>query len=470
MPGVHWRLNLDTSRRFCLYCSTPGRWHQIRRMQHNFCKSFFLLFAVTFAGIAPAQEADTAQVLFSDNHESIFQIRVMDNAANNKASTGTGFIVLQEEPESGSSDSAEKTDLIATNYHVIASAIDAPENYRVEVLLNDDEDPTSARIVNVDVVNDLALLRIDATGAQGLPVAKVSPKKGDTVYSIGFPFDLGITVISGTYNGLAPHSVNKRVHFSGSLNPGMSGGPAFNANGEIIGVNVSTAGNQLSFLVPVDSLSNLMAAAPLENIEEVSEMLVEQLRGNGSRLLSQLMAGDWQTVPLGGAHALDEVTDFLRCWGNSKNTDDETDKRPYFATRSCQTDHNIFINNKLTTGKIELQFYWIEAEELNPVRFYSHYQQVFSRYYPANIGTEKDLTNWVCQEEFVQLVQENKGLTKSIYCVRSYKNFAGIFDVFFLQGSVDRSSEAYMTHFTMAGVPMEETLQFTEKFMGSALW
>lgn len=439
---------------------------------------FLLVFLTSLSSISLGQNADTAQVLFSDNHESIFQIRVMDNAANNKASTGTGFVLVQDEIEGllALTDSVDDlsmadgpTQLIATNYHVIASAIDAPENYRVEVLLDDDE-PIPARIVNVDVVNDLALLQIKSTGVKGLPIAKVSPKKGDTVYSIGFPFDLGITVISGTYNGLAPHSVNKRVHFSGSLNPGMSGGPAFNANGEIIGVNVSTAGNQLSFLVPVESLSELMATKPLGSIDELSKMLGAQLQSNGERLLTQLIAGDWETVPLGDAHALGEVTDFLRCWGSSKNTDDETDKQPYFATKTCQTDNNIFINNSLTTGKIELQFYWIEAEALNPLRFYSHYERVFSGYRPANQGTEKDLTSWVCEDDFVQLKRQNESLTKSVYCVRGYKKIDDIFDVFFLQGSVDKNETAYMTHFTMAGVPMKEILAFTEKFMGIALW
>jgi len=446
-------------------------------MPDSFLKVLVCFYILILPGVSSGQSADTAQILFSGNHQSIFQIRVMDNAANNKASTGTGFILSRDtavqvtDADVEMSDTVFKVgkDLIATNYHVIASAIDAPENYRVEVLL-DNEMPTQAKIVNVDIVNDLALLQIEKTGRKGLPIANISPKKGDTVYSIGFPFDLGITVISGTYNGLAPHSVNKRVHFSGSLNPGMSGGPAFNAKGEIIGVNVSTAGNQLSFLVPADSLSELVKSPPLDSIDELSDRLAEQLHGNGSRLLNQLMDGDWSTIPLGDAHALGEVTEFLRCWGNSKNTDDETDKQPYFATRTCQTDHNIFINNQLTTGKIELQFYWLEAEALNSPRFYSHYQRVFRGYRPANDGTEKDLASWVCEQDFVQLSNANEGLTKSVFCVRGYRKFTGLYDVFFLQGSVDRNHAAYMTHFTMAGVPMDEILAFTGKFMGSALW
>jgi hypothetical protein len=61
-------------------------------------------------------------------------------------------------------------------------------------------------------------------------------------------------------------------------------------------------------------------------------------------------------------------------------------------------------------------------------------------------------------------------MTKSIFCVRAYKKLTGLYDVFYLQGSVGRSQEAYMTHFTIAGITMESALTFTEKFMGSALW
>ena len=97
---------------------------------------FSFVCCLTLSTLSVGQDADTAQVLFSDNHKSIFQIRVMDNAANNKASTGTGFILVQDGNGSASlpfSDDGfgqdDPTDLIATNYHVIASAIDAPINW-----------------------------------------------------------------------------------------------------------------------------------------------------------------------------------------------------------------------------------------------------------------------------------------------------------------------------------------------------
>jgi serine protease Do len=411
-----------------------------------------LLWSSTLSG----QPAGRAQSLFSNNKASVMQIRVMDTAANNKSSTGSGFLV-------------DDNGLIATNYHVIASAIDAPEKYRIEVLRRD-ESVLVAEVKNVNIVSDLALLQIEPPGAAALILAKGASVKGDTVYSMGFPHDLGITLIPGTYNGLAPHSATQRIHFSGSLNAGMSGGPAFNDQGEVIGINVATAGNQMTFLVPVRDLRHLIAAETPETGVPYSELLAKQLQKNSKRMISQLLAGDWKTVPLGGAHALYEVTNFLRCWGNSKNMNDTTDERPFYATRNCQTDHNIYVKQGLSTGKIEMQFYWLESDTMNSLQFYDYYQRIFSRYKPGNVGPQQDLGNWSCEEGFVTTNNADHELTKSVFCARAYKKLKGIYDVLFLQGSVSRDQQAHMTHFTIAGTTHESALAFTERFMESGIW
>lgn len=416
------------------------------------CMSVSLLWIVA----AMAQPDDGARKLFASNHQSIFQIRVMDNAANNKSSTGSGFLV-------------NENGILATNYHVVASAVDLPDKYRIEVLTKNDA-VILAELLTIDVVNDLALLKIDAPNVPILPVAASPTHKGETVYSMGYPFDLGITVVPGTYNGLAPHSANKRVHFTGSLNPGMSGGPAFNSEGEVIGVNVSTAGNQLSFLVPVDSLTSLISSVKSETVKDFKLLATQQLERNSKRLIDQLLAGNWSTVPLGGAYALDEVTTFLRCWGESKKEIDPKDKTPFWAQRSCQTDHNIYVKPGFTTGKIELQFYWIESEHLNSIHFYNYYSRIFGRYRPGNFGKEQDLGNWACEVDFVAVDKSETKLTKAVFCARGYKEFKGIYDVLFLQGIVSEQDKAHMIHFTLSGVTMESAIAFTERFVEAGVW
>lgn len=404
-----------------------------------------------------ALEDSNAQALFANHGGSVFQIQVIDNAANNKSSTGTGFLV-------------DASGLIATNYHVIASEVDLPEKYRVELLVGEDE-VVLATVLNVDVVNDLALLQVDQLrAAPVLELAAAESLKGDTVYSIGFPYDLGITVVPGTYNGLAPHSANKRVHFTGSLNPGMSGGPAFNSAGEVIGVNVSTAGNQMSFLVPVTDLRALLDTTMPGNDPDFDEIVAAQLKRNSKRMIDEMLAGDWSTVPLGGAHGLDEVTGFLRCWGESKDQSNHDDKTPFWARRSCQTDHNIFLARNHSTGKVELQFYWIEAEDLNSIQFYNFYDRIFRRYRPGNRGDRQDLGNWACDTEFVRAEAAADGVTKAVFCARAYKQLPGLYDVLFLQGSVNDARSAHMIHFTIAGTTQELAREFTQRFMEAGVW
>ena len=419
-------------------------------------KITYLLFWYLCMAVAVAQPAPDARALFTRHNSSIYQIQVIDLAANNKSSTGSGFLV-------------DQSGLVATNFHVIASLVDKPDDFKIEVIDSVDR-IIHADLVVIDMVNDLAILKIDSPDFPVLELSEAVIQKGDTAYSMGYPYDLGITVVPGTYNGFASHSAKKIVHFTGSLNPGMSGGPAFNAQGEVIGVNVSTAGNQLSFLVPVEYLSALLLEAKKQAQENFLVSAAKQLKENSDRLIAELMEGNWETVPLGGAFALDEVTRFLRCWGSSKKIEREDDETPFWAERSCQTDHNIFVNNQLTTGKIELQFYWIETQHLSSLQFYNYYEKIFRNYRAGNYGSKDDLGPWVCAEEFVTAAEAENMITKAVFCTRAYKKLEGIFDILFLQGSVTDLDQAHMIHFTIAGATMESALRFTEKFTGSSVW
>ena len=121
--------------------------------------------------------------------------------------------------------------------------IDRPENYRVELIVNDD-DTRDLELMAVDVVHDLAVLRLDQPWSGYLRLARQRPVMGEQLFSFGNPHDLGLTIVQGTFNGLLEKSLYEKIHFTGAINPGMSGGPTLNRFGEVVGVNVSTAGNQ----------------------------------------------------------------------------------------------------------------------------------------------------------------------------------------------------------------------------------
>ena len=86
--------------------------------------------------------------------------------------------------------------------------------------------------------------------------------KGDRVLALGHPRDLGLSIVEGTYNGQVEHVLTPRLHFTGPLNPGMSGGPAVTPAGALVGVNVATMGEELAFLVPAEFVTRLLDRLP----------------------------------------------------------------------------------------------------------------------------------------------------------------------------------------------------------------
>ncbi len=206
---------------------------------------FVLICVVT--SIGHAQQSKNAQQLFEQLRDWVYQVRVIDIASGDKYSIGSGFQV-------------SASGLVATNFHVVSSYVHDQHKYRLE-LVHKDGQTTDIKLQAFDVIHDLAILYSHRLDTAFLPLSSASLKQGDRIFSMGNPHDLGMTIIEGTYNGLVQHVRHGQILFSGSLNSGMSGGPALDPQGRVIGINVSKGGDDISFLVPVDKLQELMQQA-----------------------------------------------------------------------------------------------------------------------------------------------------------------------------------------------------------------
>jgi serine protease Do len=168
-------------------------------------------------------------------------------------------------PSLGSGFITQSDGVIVTNAHVVSGA------QRVDVALRDGK-TFPARVVGVDELNDLAVLKIDA---KDLPVAPLGTSRdlviGEWAIAIGNPFGFllgnsepSVTagVISGTGRNLIARAEGAgayvdMIQTDASINPGNSGGPLVNALGEVIGVNssiYSPSGGSigLGFAIPID--------------------------------------------------------------------------------------------------------------------------------------------------------------------------------------------------------------------------
>src|SRR5690348_2760227 len=172
-------------------------------------------------------------------------------------SLGSGFII-------------DASGLVVTNNHVIA---DADE---VNVILNDGT-TLKAEVIGRDQKTDLALLKVAAN--KPLKAVKFGDSEklrlGEWVIAIGNPFSLGGTVTAGIVSArnrdIQSGPYDNYIQTDAAINRGNSGGPLFNLNGEVIGVNtaiISPSGGSIGigFAVPSNS-----AVAVIDQLRQFGE-------------------------------------------------------------------------------------------------------------------------------------------------------------------------------------------------------
>ena len=155
---------------------------------------------------------------------------------------GSGFIV--------SSDG-----VILTNAHVVAEATE------ITVKLTDRRE-FDAKVLGIDKRTDIAVLKIDAKNLPAVKIGHASNLKvGEWVAAIGSPFGFENTITSGIVSAKARALPDENyvpfIQTDVAVNPGNSGGPLFNMDGEVVGMNSQifsrTGGYMgLSFAIPID--------------------------------------------------------------------------------------------------------------------------------------------------------------------------------------------------------------------------
>ncbi len=156
---------------------------------------------------------------------------------------GSGFII-------------DEKGIVVTNNHVISDAED------IIVRVNGDKE-FKATVIGADPLSDIAVLQLD-TKEKFIPVKFGDSDKariGDWVIAIGNPFGLGGTVTSGIISarnrsiGLSRYE--DYIQTDASINSGNSGGPLFDMNGDVIGINTAILGRNgsigIGFSIPSNS-------------------------------------------------------------------------------------------------------------------------------------------------------------------------------------------------------------------------
>jgi serine protease Do len=149
-----------------------------------------------------------------------------------------------------------------TNNHVV----DRASNVQVT---SDDGRTYTARVIGTDPRTDLALIKVD--GRNDFPFVALSeapPRIGDWVLAVGNPFGLGGTVtagiVSSTGRDIGAGPYDDFIQIDAPVNRGNSGGPTFDVNGHVIGVNTAifspSGGNVgIAFAIPASTVRSVVA-------------------------------------------------------------------------------------------------------------------------------------------------------------------------------------------------------------------
>lgn len=228
-------------------------------------------FGVGDATAAPPASTSTVSVRPPDSVAGIAQA-VLPSTVYIEAVTGSGAA-------SGTGLVLRADGYIVTNNHVIDVAADAG---RIQVTFADGA-VEAAEIVGRTSDYDLAVLRVDRTGLDALPLADSDTVMvGDPVVAVGAPLGLEGTVTSGIVSALnravtagsaTETSFINAIQTDAAINPGNSGGPLVNAAGEVVGINTAIA--QASGLGAATGSIGLGFAIPSNQVRRTTDQLIE---------------------------------------------------------------------------------------------------------------------------------------------------------------------------------------------------
>jgi S1-C subfamily serine protease len=385
--------------------------------------------------------------------KGVVKIQVAETGSSAKALSGSGFYV---DPQGH----------VVTNYHVISRLVHHPEHYRVEV---HDAAGTvhQAQVLAIDVIHDLALLGTAADPLARFTLGPVPISRGDRLFSLGHPRDLGLSIIEGTYNGHLQYTLYPKIHFTGSLNPGMSGGPAIDARGRVIGINVSTQGNQLSFLVPVDraiALLDTARAAGFSPSKDFVGDVTRQILAYQDEYIGQMLADSIPVVTLGSFELPSAPSRFFKCWANASHDDE----RPYeIARHQCSTDDWVFIADEQSTGIVELEHRVLSSRSLNALRFSALYTYQFDPTGEEPYGDKEQVTRFRCTAENVRTT----GATlRAALCVRRYRNLPGLYDAIVRSAVLGKTGTGVVSVFQLSGVSFENAQKVARRYLDRIAW
>ena len=420
------------------------------------------------AASAAAVEAPTGvgQRIYERTRGRLLQVRTLLKTQDSQSSVGSGFLI-------------DDQGHLVTNYHVVSQYALQPNRHRL-VYATVDGQQGALELLAFDVVNDLALLRpVDPAGLSGRGAVEIRAAdkplpRGARIFSLGNPLDVGFAVAEGSYNGPVERSFLLTLFFGGSLSGGMSGGPALDENGRLVGVNVAARrdGEQVSFLVPAEPVRALIArgrGGPALTDPAWPE-ITRQLLLHEARLVDRFIAQPWRNAghPLYTIPVPQET--WMRCWGRGSP---QAARGLQFERSDCEMDSRIFVSGPLLTGFIKVRHEAYDGSRIGALRFAQRHSASFANEF-AGVN-DRLRTAAQCVEHNVAATARPGGQgptlpLKAVVCLRAYKKLEGLHDLMVLVATLDGRTVGVQGRLDAHGVSLPSAQRLTQHYLDGFAW
>ena len=437
-----------------------------------------------------ADVSGVARQMYEQARTKLLQIRVVAKGRTTQTGVGSGFYVTSD-------------GLIMTNFHVISRVALGPDKYQA-LYLSADGQQGELNLLAFDIRNDLALLR-PTKAVEGLKFFSFRPpsvelNRGERIFSMGNPLDIGFAVVEGTFNGLLERSFYPQIFFSGAINPGMSGGPAIDEQGRIVGINVAKRldGDSVGFLVPASKgvalIERQVAMAAKQTVKSEDPKPVDakvtdtkvadakvtdakgiepkadksgfievtkQLQAHQADLVERFMKEPFRPQTYGPYRIPLPQETFFRCWG----ADEKSSGYFKFERTDCRMDSRVF-TGQINTGFFSLRHEVYDGRGLHPARYAAMFGQSFRN--EAFVLVKNGVrTLSQCEEKTI----DQAGLIlRAVVCLSALKKHIGLYDLNILVGSMNENQAGLLARFDAGAVSYENSQRLLTKYLEGFSW
>lgn len=348
-------------------------------------------------------QANNAETLFKRIRPSVVVVKTEVNGNLGITSSASGFIT-------------HRKDWVVTNYHAVTEAIYDAGAHKLTVQPSKQLSQT-ARVIAVDVVNDLAILQLESPiDGPLLELREDLPAKGESGFSVGKPGSYEYSIVNGSFNGMHDVQSSPLVVFSGAINSGMSGGPTLDTRGRVVGVNVATSTRHqlIGLVIPSSAVSALIkrtADQTPPNNAQLRADISKQFAKFGRQQLHRLDSGLNGVRTLGPFNVRADLADQQVC-----STERQTNTQWHYSLvkQTCESASGLYVFDEQQAGRIITGSFLLQGPALSELQLSNLVER---RLYSLS-GVSKvpdDSTPWQCHEQRVQVPW---GLTVQLHACR----------------------------------------------------